>query len=146
MVVVDELDRLKEHRSRDQDNVRWRASHALAVLDDRCQDPTRPGALHPADGSALQTGGIPCGPVSIEILADPPRHKPLPIADDEIVARVKSWEPVTPTGQITLLTFDTGQATRARQAGLDVRKFDKPSVQRSDDGDAKAARKAGTKR
>jgi PIN domain-containing protein len=141
MVVVDELDRLKEHRSRDRDNVRWRVSHALAVLDDRCQDPTRPGVLHPADASALQTGGIPRGPVSIEILADPLRHTPLPVADDEIVARVKSWEPLTPTGQITLLTFDTGQATRARQAQLDVRKFDKPSKQQSDGSDAKTASK-----
>jgi hypothetical protein len=48
----------------------------------------------------------------------------LPINDDEIIARAKSFEPLA--GQpITLLTFDTNQTTRAGKAGLAVRKLTK---------------------
>jgi hypothetical protein len=64
--------------------------------------------------------------VTIEIVPDPPDHVPLAVDDEEIVQRVRSWEPLTPIGKITLLTYDTGQAHRARLAGLPVRKGSEP--------------------
>jgi hypothetical protein len=38
--------------------------------------------------------------VTIEIVPDPPEHVTLAVDDDEeIVQRVGSWEPLTPTGK-----------------------------------------------
>jgi hypothetical protein len=124
MVVVDELDRLKEVRN--NDHVRWRSGQALAVLEDRSQRQVEgPVLLREADSSALGHGGIPRGQVTIEIVPDPPEHVPLAVDDEEIVQRVKSWEPLTPNGKITFMTYDTGQAHRARLAGLSVWKGSK---------------------
>jgi hypothetical protein len=119
IVVIDELDRLKDTKDT---HVRWRAAYTLSVLDRVCGQITGPARLHAADFSTLDHGGIPRGEVTIEIVTDPPHHIRLPINDDEIIARAKSFEPLT--GQpITLLTFDTNQTTRARKAGLSVRKL-----------------------
>jgi hypothetical protein len=94
------------------------------VLDRVCGQVSGPARLREADFSALDHGGIPRGEVTIEIVTDPPHHVRLPINDDEIIARAKSFEPLA--GQpITLLTFDTNQTTRARKAGLAVRKLTK---------------------
>jgi|SRR5215831_8086958 len=46
----------------------------------------------------------------------------LPIDDDEIIGRALAIEPLA-DGKITLLTYDTGQFTRARNAGLQVVKL-----------------------
>jgi hypothetical protein len=60
MVVVDELDRLKE--AKNNDHVRWRSGQALAVLEDRSRrQPVGPTLLREEDASALQDGGIPRG-------------------------------------------------------------------------------------
>ena len=123
IVVVDELDGLKDNNDK---HVRWRARYTLAVLDRVCGQVSGPARLREADFSALDHGGIPRGEVTIEIVTDPPHHLRLPINDDEIIARAKSFEPLA--GQpVTLLTFDTGQATRARKADLAVRKLTKDS-------------------
>jgi hypothetical protein len=46
----------------------------------------------------------------------------LPIDDDEIIDRALAIEPLA-DGKVTLLTYDTGQFTRARSAGLQVVKL-----------------------
>ena len=46
-------------------------------------------------------------------------------ADDEIIDRALATQGLTGT-TVTLLTFDTSQAARARNAGLDVNKLSKP--------------------
>ncbi len=121
IVVVDELDRLKDNNDK---HVRWRAGYTLAVLDRVCGQVSGPARLREADFSTLDYGGIPRGEVTIEIVTDPAHHLRLPINDDEIIARAKSFEPLA--GQpVTLLTFDTNQTTRARKAGLAVRKLTK---------------------
>lgn len=121
IVVVDELDQLK--RSGDK-TVRWRAAYTLAVLDRLLPHPTQPAQLRAEDFSAIdqQTGGIPRGEVTVELLLDPPGHRRLPIADDEIVDRALAAQ--TRSGRtVTMLTYDTGQALRARTAGLMVKKL-----------------------
>lgn len=70
----------------------------------------------------MGTGGIPRGQVTIELDFDPPGHVRLPITDDEIIDRILAVQPLAGR-EITLLTYDTGQSTRARNAGLQVRKL-----------------------
>jgi predicted ribonuclease YlaK len=121
ILVVDELDRLKQSG---ESTVRWRAAYTLAVLDRLLPAPTQSGRLRAEDFSALDQGigGIPRGEVSVEILFDPPGHLRLPIADDEIVDRALAAQ--TRSGQpVTFLTYDTGQAMRARYAGLETKKL-----------------------
>ncbi|HET9256168.1 MAG TPA: hypothetical protein VFO16_13340 [Pseudonocardiaceae bacterium] len=118
---MDELDRLKDTKNH---QVRWRTGYTLSVLDRVCGQVIGPARLREADFSALDHGGILRGEVTIEIVADPPGHRRMPINDDEIITRAKSFEPLAGRS-ITLLTFDTSQATRARKANLAVRKLTK---------------------
>jgi hypothetical protein len=60
-----------------------------------------------------------------DVFFDPPGHARLPIADDEIIDRALAAQCLTGT-TVTLLTFDTGQAARARNAGLAVSKLSRP--------------------
>jgi hypothetical protein len=122
IAVVDELDNLKKSKNK---HITWRASHTLAVLDRVVGTPPGPGLLRLEDFSMLGTGGLPSGEVTIEILFDPPGHVRLPITDDEIISRIVAIEPLAGR-PVTLVTYDTGQATRGRAAGLQVRKLDKP--------------------
>ncbi|GHE76343.1 MULTISPECIES: PIN domain-containing protein [Streptomyces] len=122
MVIVDELDNLKQIKDRDK---RWRAGYTLAVFEKHLQPGLDSGVIKDADYTPLETGEIPSGAVSVEILYDPPGHARLPINDDEIVdrsvaAQLLSGRPVR------LLTYDTGQAMRARAAGLTVVKLRPP--------------------
>ena len=121
IVVVDELDGLKQAG---QPQVRWRAGYTLAVLDRVLRNGTGPARLREEDFSALDTGGIPRGEITVEILLDPPGHRRLPINDDEIVDRALAVQPLAGRA-VTLLTYDTGQATRLpaglRAAGADRR-------------------------
>jgi predicted ribonuclease YlaK len=119
IVVVDELDGLKQ---RGQKHVPWRASYTLAVLDRVLANTTRAARLREEDFSALKTGGIPRGEISMELLFDPPGHVRLPINDDEIIDRALAAQPLTGR-PVTLVTYDTGQTMRARSAGLPVRKL-----------------------
>ena len=112
IVVVDELDGLK---NRGSDKARWRAGYTVAVIDRVVADPPWAGTLHP--GSHIP----PRGDVTLQIVFDPPEHKRLPINDDELVDRSVACEPFA--GKITVVTYDTGQATRARMAGLNVNKL-----------------------
>lgn len=81
MVVVDELDGLKQHSKQD---ARWRARYSVAVLDRVFRHGTV-GQLHP-DNSVIGTdGSVSQDRVTMELLLDPPGHTRLPIADDEII-------------------------------------------------------------
>jgi hypothetical protein len=61
---------------------------------------------------------------TIEMIFDPPGHVRLPINDDEIIDRALAIEPLADR-KVTLLTYDTGQSTRARNAGLQMVKLSK---------------------
>ena len=86
---------------------------------------TGPAQLRAEDVSALNTGGTAPGKITMEIVFDPPEHVRLPINDDEIIDRVLAIQSLAGR-QVTLLTYDTSQSTRARAAGLPVIKLDRP--------------------
>ncbi|MFH8362723.1 PIN domain-containing protein [Streptomyces anulatus] len=101
MVVVDELDRLKESRDK---QVRWRAGYSLAVLDRLLESNERLGL------------------VKVEVLFDSPGHVRLPDEDDEIVDRALAVHTIA-AGAAQLVTYDTGMAMRAKWANLPVLKL-----------------------
>jgi hypothetical protein len=140
MVIIDELDRLKESKDRD---VRWRAGYTLAVIDRVFAVTTAPGWLRKGEVSttdsvppdvlrffppeittAMAAGGVQRSDVTMELLFDPPGHVRLPINDDKIVDRAVAVESLAGR-KVTFLTYDTGQSTRARNAGLQVVKLTK---------------------
>jgi PIN domain len=122
ILVVDELDRLKESKD---GRTRGRARVALAVLDRVLSDPTSIGVLRESDYSPLQDGGIPRGEVTVEIVFDPHGHDRLSIADDELVDRAVAVQALA--GRVVrFITYDTGQSTRARAAGLEAVKLAPP--------------------
>lgn len=61
----------------------------------------------------------------LDLLFDAPGHVRLPINDDEIIDRALAAQALAGT-EVTLLTFDTSQAARARRAGLQVNKLTFP--------------------
>jgi hypothetical protein len=122
MVVIEELDGLKQ---RGDNQTRWRAAYTLAFLDKVLTRPTEPAQLRVADFSALQSGGIPRGEVSIELLFDPSRHVRLPVNDDEIIDRLLAARSLA-ARPITLITYDTSQSFKARAAGLRVNRLPMP--------------------
>lgn len=113
MAVVDELDTLKQSKDR---HLRWRAVYTLAVFD-RVAGASGAGQLRSADHSAADKGGIARGEIWIDVLFDLPGHVRLPLADDEIVDRALAVQ-ILSGEDVTFLTYDTGQAMRARRAGL----------------------------
>jgi hypothetical protein len=121
MVVVDELDRLKQSKD---DHVRWRARHTLEVLD-RVLSEGHAGPFRDADFTGVETGQTPKGKVTMEVVLDTPGHSRLPIADDEIVDRALAIQ--TLAGRpVTMVTCDTGQSHRARIRGLQCVKLPMP--------------------
>lgn len=120
VVVVDELDGLKQSKDK---HVRYRARHTLQILDKAFGSSTSHARLRAEDFTPLNNGGIPRGEITVELLFDPPGHVRLPIADDEIIDRALAVEPLA-ARPVTLITYDTGQATRGRAAGLKVVKLD----------------------
>lgn len=116
MVVLDELDRLKE--SGDQ-HTRWRAGHTLGVMDEAFAATPIPGLLRALTESPVT------GAVFLDVVFDPPRHVRLPIADDEIIERALAVQALAGR-KVPLLTFDTSQSSRARHAGLPCKKLTKP--------------------
>jgi hypothetical protein len=122
ILVVDELDRLKEQS---KDHTRWRARYTLAVLDRILRNPTSIATLRESDYSGLDHGEIPRGEITVEIVFDPPEHTRLPIADDEIIDRAVAIQALAGR-QVRMITYDTGQSTQARAAGLEVAKIAEP--------------------
>lgn len=70
--------------------------------------------------------GIPRDEITIEVVFDPRGRVRLPINDDEIIDRVMAVGPLA-AREVTLLTYDTGQSTRARNSGLRVKKLVRPA-------------------
>jgi PIN domain len=120
MVVIDELDGIK---NKGEDFKRWRAGYTLGVLT-RIFAPQQARRGYLRDG-LKEDGRAVRGAVDMEILYDSPGHVRLPINDDEIVDRALAAGPLVGRA-VTLITFDTGQEFRAREAGLDVVKLTKP--------------------
>jgi rRNA-processing protein FCF1 len=118
MVIVDELDRLKESKDK---NTRWRAGYTLAVLDRLFEQCPSRALLRKGEAEPMAKVA-PLGDVWVELLFEPPGHVRLPNSDDEIIDRALAVEPLA-NRKVTLLTYDTGQATRARSAGLQVVKL-----------------------
>jgi len=101
MVVVDELDRLKENNDQQR---RWRAGQTIRILHDQ---------LDGATPSGLGDH------VSIEVLVDHPRHKRLPLEDDEVLDRALLVKMLS-RGQVAVMSGDWGQLWRAKALGLDA--------------------------
>jgi hypothetical protein len=120
VLVIDELDRLKEASNRD---VRWRAGYTLAVIDRLLTDPTAVAPLY-SEPTVARTGQA-RRTATLEILFDSPLHVRLPIADDELIDRALAVQAFA-GGYPRIITYDTGQSTRARAAGLRVVKLDRP--------------------
>lgn len=118
MAVIDELDELKESK---KPHARWRAGYSLAVLD-RLLEGEPPALLRERFVSEPGSGTAPRGEVTVEVLYDPQGHVRLPIPDDEIIDRAVAAQALAGK-PVTLVTYDTGQSTRARRAGLRVRKL-----------------------
>jgi rRNA-processing protein FCF1 len=115
IIVIDELDGLK--RSKDR-YPRWRAAYTLAYLDRLLPDPTEIIRMRPAE-RPMKNNGAQRGEVHVEMIFDPPGHERLPIADDEIVDRALAVRDLAGR-PVTVVTYDSGQATRARRVGLEV--------------------------
>ncbi|MGW5353352.1 PIN domain-containing protein [Streptomyces sp. NPDC004031] len=117
IVVVDELDRLKESG---RSHARWRAGHTLGLLDAIITNGTSTtGTLHPAapgEGASIR------GAVYADLVLDQPGHVRLPIEDDEIIDRAVAIQGIA-AREVRLLTCDTSQANRGRVAGLKVTKL-----------------------
>ncbi|GAA1026169.1 MULTISPECIES: PIN domain-containing protein [Amycolatopsis] len=139
LAVVDELDNLKQSKDR---LIRWRSRHTLAEFDRLLSEPSKPALARLADYSPAESeqGGVPRGAVTIELLLDPPRHVRLPITDDEIVDRAVAVQALA-SRVVTLLTYDTGMATRGRIAGLEVTKIPQPPDEPEPDGSRPAPKK-----
>lgn len=125
IVVIDELDRLKDRSNNSK--VKWRAGHSLGFMYEKLGDTDHPVQIQPPEPQKFR------GPVVMELILDPPGHVRLPIEDDEIVERAQSIGTLTES-RVTLITFDTGQSLRARNAGLGVRKLTKPQPEEDDPG------------
>lgn len=128
MVVIDELDGLKQTR---EPHRRYRAAYTLAVLEKHLPAGTGSAVIQEEDYSALDSGGIPRGKLAVEVLYDPPGHTRLPINDDEIVDRAVAVQ-LLAGRSVRLVTYDTGQAMRARAAGLTVIKMRHPAESESE--------------
>ncbi|MDU0314080.1 PIN domain-containing protein [Phycicoccus sp. M110.8] len=105
MLVIDELDRHK------RTNQRTRARSALRRINALVPDSGISATLAPGHGSA--------GPTVIHLLLDDPRHVRLPHPDSELVDRAQALAGLTGR-PVTLITFDTAMAVRARAAKLQV--------------------------
>src|SRR5579884_1333724 len=73
IVVIDELDRLKDRSS--NSHVKWRAGHALGFIYEKLKDADHPAQIQPPEPQEFR------GPVVMELILDPPGHVRLPIDD-----------------------------------------------------------------
>jgi len=114
IVIVDELDRLKESGN---NHPRWRAGHTLG-----CLEVITSGTIGTLRRGGLRDDHSVIGEVEVEIVLDQPGHIRQPIADDEIIERAATIQAIAGR-EVRLLTCDTGQATRGRMAGLRITKL-----------------------
>lgn len=118
ILVLEELEGLKQSN---KEHIRWRALHTLGRLDEVLL-PQGVGLLHAEDATRPGWPNRDRGPVRVEVVFDPPGHRRLPINDDELIDRALAIEAESGR-EVTFLTYDTAQSTRARFAGLNVRKL-----------------------
>lgn len=147
LVVIDELDRLKETGPNDQ---RWRAGHTLGVLDELLRTPRSAPVLRPADsfGTVTAAGGMPRGEVTIQVFFDQPGHVRISDNDEEIIDRALVVQAVA-NRKVRLLTMDTSMSLRARMADLQVHKVARdigPEPQPPASKEEKAARRGNPRR
>lgn len=113
LAVVDELDRAKRN-----DKTKTRARQSLSYLIRTIEK--KDGVLRETDPGSNSDPARPArGPVTVEIVSDPPGHRRLPEADDEIVDRALDIQLRAGTG-VTMVTYDLGMYWRATRAGLTV--------------------------
>jgi hypothetical protein len=115
MLVVDELDRLKK-----DSQARTRARTTLRMLNQvfaRVSGDQPMGLLRAAGDTARPDQTIGLGPITMELLFDPPGHMRLPDPDDEIVDRAVAVQSLAGR-DVTMVTYDGGMSFRARYAGL----------------------------
>ena len=135
LLVVDELDRLKR-----DNQARSRARTALKTLDEvfRNVSEERPmGRLRDGNSSGL-------GPVTMELLFDPPDHERLPDNDAEIVDRALAVQ-ILSGREVTMVTYDKSMALRARHQGLkDLWLSHPPAPQPTGQAQTSRSRRAGS--
>lgn len=109
MKVVDELDNLKDRGSKE---VQAKARAALRWIEGSIKRPARsvvlraPAFLHDEPGLWLK------------VVVDDLDHRPLPVADAEIVGRALAMSAFAHS--VSVVTNDTGMMLRARAAGLNA--------------------------
>jgi predicted ribonuclease YlaK len=99
LLIVEELDRLKRHSE-----TKTRARGALKML-------------RVTDATTQPNGMLSLGPITMELLFDPPDHERLPDNDAEIVDRALVIQALA-ARPVTMVTYDKNMAFRARYAGL----------------------------
>jgi hypothetical protein len=112
LLVVDELDRAKHGNARTKARVTLRAVDALFT-------DAQWAARLPDSGGHDR--------VRAHLLLDGARHERLPHADSELVDRCRALAAIAGR-DVTLMTFDTGMAIRARSASLAVKKLPDPEA------------------
>jgi hypothetical protein len=135
VIILDELDGLKQRGP--TPHAKWRASYTLGVFDRIFAKPGSQGVLQQPAADRSRGG------VLADLLFDPPRHERLLIPDDEIINRTLAAQGLAGT-EVTLLTFDTSQAARARHAGLAVNKLTRPLGEEPEDTHRKKASAASS--
>lgn len=135
LLVVDELDRLKR-----DNQARSRARTALTTLDEvfgNVSDERPMGRLRDDGSSGL-------GPVTMELLLDPPDHERLPDNDAEIVDRALAVQ-ISSGREVTMVTYDKSMALRARHQGLkDLWLSHLPAPQPTGQAQTSRGRRAGS--
>lgn len=107
MLVVDELDNLKDRGSaKQQERARSALKYLYGLLGEQ-----------PAVTATVAAGGTDTGAVRIRLMPDPYRHRRLPRHDDELVERARSLRRFVER-QTHFVTYDAGAAFRAQLAGL----------------------------
>lgn len=108
IIVLDELDALKEHN---REHTRSRARRTLNWLSNHLHDDTLTLRERRSSGPNSHAA------IVLHVLADPAGHRRLPLADDEIVDRA-AVVASTSGRDVTLYTNDFSQAYRAQRARL----------------------------
>ncbi|MDB4872718.1 MAG: hypothetical protein JWL97_3722, partial [Gemmatimonadales bacterium] len=113
LVVVDELDRLKD---RGQGAAKTNARDTIRLLDKFLPSPGDIGNVRPAGPSPADPGVL-RGKVTVELFIDPPEHVRLPRPDDEIIDQAIVLQGLAGR-RIRVLIGDIGMSTRSRLRDL----------------------------
>jgi hypothetical protein len=138
IIVLDELDGLKQRGStRAREVARLLHARRLRRHLHPAQRPGHPAAASRRRDTRSSRHGHPLRHATPRHAT--PRHVRLPINDDEIIDRALAAQGLAGV-PVTLLTFDTSQAARARHGGLAVNKLAKPLGEEPEDTRSKKTR------